>query len=93
MKHPISIPLRMKGGIDPNFDREKIHAAGVERHRLAWLDANERAVMALTKYMDPSDETVREVVPLIVLRILDGVKFSRGLVWNKEAKKWKKRKE
>jgi hypothetical protein len=51
---------------------DQIHAAGVERHAGRWFAANLKASHATIGY-GLTDKQLKELVPLIVLRVLDVV--------------------
>jgi hypothetical protein len=51
---------------------DRIHAAGAERHPNRWFAANLQASHATTGY-GLTDKQLKELIPLIVLRVLDVV--------------------
>lgn len=53
---------------------ERIHEKGVERHPRTWLMANEAAISAAIGRVTVHDAKMKEMVSLIVLRVLDCVK-------------------
>ena len=68
---------------------EQIHEIGIERHGYAWAKANQRAVDALTGTdMKPWNPGVKDVIPRVVLRILDGVRVDAGEQWPLGASEW-----
>lgn len=69
---------------------EKIHEAGVRRHRAAWARANQRAVDALHEpgQLKPWDPGVKEAVSIVVLRVLDGVQMDAGKKWDAGIGSW-----
>ncbi len=67
------------------------HNAGAERHADVWLAANIRACEAAnSRGLAPWSSPGKEAIPAIVLRVLDGLKISAGLDWDKEKKEWVK---
>lgn len=71
------------------MDTNRVHEVGAERHGAQWLSCNRRAVeiMWSTKLRADSPEA-KEVVPLILLMVLDRAKLAQGLHWDKELKQW-----
>lgn len=54
----------------------KIHEAGAKRHPGIWFEANRRAVEILWgSPLSPSDPKVKDLVPRIILSILDAVRL------------------
>ncbi len=68
---------------------EKWHEIGVKRHGAAWSKANQRAVDALTgSQLKPWDRHVKDALPQVILRILDGVRLDAGEQWLAGASEW-----
>lgn len=59
---------------DQKSKRERIHDAGAKRHRQSWYNANLAASHATFGY-GLDDEQLKEMVPLIVLRVLDAIAY------------------
>lgn len=56
---------------------ESIHDAGVKRHPSTWFTANLKASQAMTGF-GLTEKQFKEMVPLIVLRVLDAVETKSG---------------
>ncbi len=76
------------------MDTSKIHAAGIQRHRAAWPNANQRAVDALSgTSIKPWDPGIKDAMPRVILRILDGLRLDAGEEWLAGNERWTSQKE
>lgn len=71
------------------MEASRIHQVGVERHGTRWVHANRRAVEVLWgSRLQVDSAEVKETIPLIVLKVLDGNMIDLGKRWNAETKLW-----
>ena len=68
---------------------EQIHERGVRRHGADWANANQRAVDTLIGTgLKPWSPEVKDAIPRILLRVLDGVRLDAGQKWVNSDGKW-----
>lgn len=68
---------------------ETVHDNGVKRHGAMWARSNQRAVDALSgAELQPWSPGVKDAVPRILLRVLDGARLDGGDQWLPSADDW-----
>ena len=73
------------------MDIHEIHELGALRHSGTWYNANRRAVDACWGVgRTPWSRAMKEVLPRVVLGVLDGLMLDQGFTWDEERKIWTK---